>query len=409
MKINNKKIPRNKKFFSNNNLSKIINYGSGFEFISEINNQIRSNKKKVKIFFVSDEKIWKNCHEFFPKDFLAEISEYLFLKNPKADENNLKKINSAIKDCDFILGFGSGTINDLCKYTSAQKNISYSIIPSALSMNGYLSKNASITISGHKKTLSATLPKNVFCDFRILKSAPLTLAKAGVGDSLCFYSCWFDWYLSHKILGTEFHEKPFLLLKDKMNFLVKNFYKFSFKDDEFLKLLSEILFISGYGMTIAKGSYPASQSEHMIAHTIDMKYPELSNKNLHGAQIAVATMVSSRLQKNILLMKEIPNLFSDIEDIDKFFGKKVAIECKKEYEQKVEKIQNKNSVNWDEIKKDLKKIYFSEKKLREIFLHFKINTSPKSLGLSATQYQDCVRYSKFMRNRFTCLDFFNHK
>lgn len=36
-------------------------------------------------------------------------------------------------------------------------------------MNGYVSKNASIEINGHKKSLLATLPIAVFADLRILK------------------------------------------------------------------------------------------------------------------------------------------------------------------------------------------------------------------------------------------------
>ncbi len=400
-----KKPLKNMAIYPEYNIDKIVIHGAGSKFISSCVEKLRSEKNgKKKILFISDEKIWKNCQKFFPSDFKNKITAELFLKNPKADEKNLKKIFSALKDCDLILGFGSGTINDLCKYTAAQKNISYSVIASALSMNGYLSKNASITILGHKKTLPATLPKNVFCDFRILKSAPISLTKAGIGDSMCFYSCWFDWYLSHKILGTKFDERPFLMLEKKMNFLVRNFHKFSLRDDNFLKLLSEILLLSGYGMTIAEGSYPASQSEHMISHAIEMKYPRLAKKNLHGAQIAVTTITSAQLQKKILQKDKFPEFFNENKDIGKFFGKKIALECSKEYVQKVLAIKMMELKNWNEVRKSLRKIFFDEDKLKAIFLHFKVSASSRSLGLSKQEYQECVRHAKFIRNRFTCLD-----
>jgi glycerol-1-phosphate dehydrogenase [NAD(P)+] len=400
-----KKPLKNMAIYADHGLDKIITHGAGSKFISSCIAKFRSDKNgEKKILFITDEKIWKNCQKFFPSDFKNEIAAELFLKDPKADEKNLKKIFSALKDCELILGFGSGTINDLCKYAAAQKNVSYSIIASALSMNGYLSKNASITISDHKKTLPATLPKNVFCDFRILKSAPIFLTKAGIGDSMCFYSCWFDWYLSHKILGTKFDERPFLILKKKMNFLVKNFRQFSLRDDSFLKLLSEILLLSGYGMTIAEGSYPASQSEHMISHAIEMKYPKLAKKNLHGAQIAVTTITSTQLQNELLKSNKFPKFFDEKKDVDKFFGKKIAAECDKEYSQKIEAIKIAKSANWDEIKKSLRKIFFDESKLKSLFSHFKVSTSSRSLGLSKKEYRECVKYSKYIRNRFTCLD-----
>jgi glycerol-1-phosphate dehydrogenase [NAD(P)+] len=364
--------------------------------------------KAQKALFVSDELIWKKNSRFFSSNF----SQKLILKNPKADEKNLKLIENNLKDCDFILAFGSGTINDLCKYTSAQKNIPYAIIPSAASMNGYLSKNASITILGHKKTLLATLPTDVFCDLEILKSAPLKLTKAGIGDSMCFYSCWFDWYLSNKILGTKFDKKPFEMLRYKMDFFINNFKKFSIHDESFLKNLIEILFLSGQGMTIAGGSYPASQSEHMIAHTIEMKYPELAEKNLHGAQIAVTTLTAARLQKNLLMLdsaqlklaKALDIKATDNKNVEKFFRKKIAQQCQKEYDQKLLAIAKTKPTNWKKIKTELQKIHLDESRLKEIFSHFKIKTSAKSLGLSSQQYQECVMHAKFIRNRFTCLD-----
>ncbi len=391
-------------------LEGLVSYGCGVKFVQSSMMRIKQGRK---ILFVTDEKIWKNCQKFFPKNFLENLEKNLILKNPKADEKNLKKIASAAKNCDLILALGSGVINDLCKFTSAQKNIPYAIFASAASMNGYLSKNASITISGHKKTLSATLPIAVFCDLKILKAAPLELTKAGIGDSLCFYSCWFDWYLSHKILGTKFDEKPFEILHKKMEFFVKNFRKFSIRDEEFLKILIEILMLSGQGMTMAGGSYPASQSEHMIAHAIEMKYPKLAEKNLHGAQIAVTSLTAARLQKNLLMLGSTAELkflrsstlrVKDDEFVVKFFGKKIAQECQKEYEQKLAEISKAKKPNWLKLKKELQKIHLDESHLKEIFSHFKIKTTPRSLGLSNQQYQACVEYAKFTRNRFTCLD-----
>ncbi len=399
-----------------------------------------------KILFVSDEIIWKNCEKFFPENFPENFcAKKLLLKNPKADEKNLKKISAAVKNYDLIITLGSGVINDLCKLTSAQKNIPYAIFASAASMNGYLSKNASITICGHKKTLPATLPIAVFCDLKILAAAPLELTKAGIGDSLCFYSCWLDWYLSHKILGTKFDKKPFEILEKKMNFFVKNFKKFSLRDEKFLKLLMEILLLSGQGMTIAGGSYPASQSEHLIAHVIEMKYPKIAEKFLHGQMIAVTSLTAARLQKNFLNQifrkagfvttssRSVPNqqdvnMWTGLQtpssarvsgnyewkSVEIFFGKKIAAECKKEFVQKIfsaaqlKKINSNLEKNWKKIRADLQKIHLDESRLKEIFSYFKIKISPKSLGLSKQQYQACVANAKFIRNRFTCLDVVNN-
>lgn len=403
-------------------LEDLVSFGSGESFLRSMTLRIKDDGYE-KILFVTDEKIWKNCRKFFGKDFEKNFAKFLLLKNAQADEKNLKKIYAAAKNCDLILAIGSGVINDLCKFTSAQKNIPYAIFASAASMNGYLSKNASITISGHKKTLPATLPKMVFCDLKILSNAPLELTKAGVGDSLCFYSCWFDWYLSHKILGTKFDEKPFKILQPKIDFLIKNYKKFSLKDEKFLKLLIEILLLSGQGMTEAGGSYPASQSEHMIAHTIEMKYPKIAKKLLHGQMIAVTTLTSAKLQEFLTttsssLSRRLEDLMSynvqklprsstlrvkDDEIVKKFFGKKIAAQCLTEYSEKLRAVKSAKNLD-QKTSRELQKIHLSVDHLNKIFKHFKIKTSAQSLGLSNQQYQACVANAKFTRNRFTCLD-----
>lgn len=363
-----------------------------------------------KIIFISDEKIWKNCARFFAVDFLQD---FLLLKNPQADEKNLEKIIKAAQNFDFILALGSGTINDLCKLAAKKLHINYSVIAAAASMNGYLSKNASIKINGHKKTIAATLPNKVFCNLEILKSAPVELTKAGIGDVLCFYSCWFDWYLSHLVFKTKFLTQPFKMLEKKMGFFVKNYRKFSLNDEKFLEILLELLLLSGQGMMRAGGSYPASQSEHLIAHALDMKY---NLKNIfHGQQIAVTNMTSAALQEKLLKEKKL--IFKQDEfpmkDLERFFGKKIAKECEKEFLQKklsadeINKINSELAKNWMSYKKELKKIFFAQEKLENIFKHFEIDYSVEFLGISAREYRAGLSNAKFIRNRFTCLDFYD--
>jgi len=364
------------------------------------------------ILFVSDEKIIRNSGKFLPKDFLKIIKNKLILKKPYASDEFRDLLKKHAKNAKLIVGFGSGTINDLCKISAKELDINYIIIASAASMNGYLSKNASISVKGHKKTLPAILPKAVICDLDILKSAPKRLTKAGIGDSLCFYSCWFDWYLSHKILGTKFDENLFLMQKDKVDYLIKNYVKLDLESDKLLEVLIEILLISGWSMTLAGGSYPASQSEHLISHVMEMKYGDNLKNSLHGLQIALTTLASSKIQNNLL---SINNLFLDKvifpeKELSSFFNKDIANQCREEYsrklfdQDKLRKINNNLSNNWHKIKRELQEIVLDKNILRDIFVHFSIRAYPSNYGISKSEFEDCIKYAKFIRDRFSCLD-----
>ncbi len=366
-----------------------------------------------KAILVTDEKILKNCTEFFADGFFDELGEVLILEEPNPDEENIERITTVAEDFDLIIGLGSGVINDLCKYSSFKAGKKYVIFPSAASMNGYLSQNASIIVNGHRKTLAATLPKAVFCDYDLLRSAPKQMTKAGIGDAMCFYSCWFDWLLSHLLLETKYEPECFNMLSEKMGEFVSNYQDFALGDDDLLKILIEILLLSGASMTLAGGSYPASQSEHLIAHSYAMKYPSKAKNVLHGLQIATTALTAAKIQEELLAVDEIMirDLNFDEKKIADFFGAQIAAECKIEFRAKAQLVsQNVRRLNqdlatgWMDYCKVLSRVFFSEANLSEIFQHFDIETGHKALDLEYQEYNEVIGYARFVRDRFTCLD-----
>ncbi len=368
--------------------------------------------------FVSDKKIWNKYCNNFGKKFFQQIDEVLILKDPECNEKFAKKIIDRVKNYQLIIGFGSGTINDLCKYSASQQGIKYVIFPSACSMNGYCSQSSSITINGHKKSIQSKSPIAIFNDLKILKTAPKKMIKAGISDAFCLYSCWFDWLLSHLVFNSEFNQQCFSMQIEIINKLQKNYHKFNLNSEEFQKILIEFLLISSQAMNLANGSYPASQSEHLIAHCLTMKYPKQLKKILHGQLIAITVKESLKFQQEILqnLQKKqfkIENIKSNWQKkISNFFGKITAKECIDQYRQKIlspQKILQLNAKlnkNQQKIFLQLQEIYKKNSQISKILKHFKIEDKWQKISISKSQYFQCVSHAKFIRNRITCLDFF---
>ena len=63
--------------------------------------------------------------------------------------------------------------------------------------------------------------------------------------------------------------------------------------------LARTLVLSGFGMTLCGGSYPASQGEHLISHYVEMMAPELP-PSFHGEQIAVTTLTMAGLHERLI-------------------------------------------------------------------------------------------------------------
>src|SRR5947208_338537 len=167
-------------------------------------------------------------------------------------------------------------------------------------MNGYTSMNAAITVHGHKKTLPAATPLAVFMDLTVLAAAPARMIRAGLGDSLCRATAQVDWLLSHYLLGTPYRAAPFEMLAEDEAVLLDAPEALVAGDLDAMRALARTLVLSGLGMTICGGSYPASQGEHLISHCIDMFAPAERGNYFHGEQIAVATLTMARIQQEVL-------------------------------------------------------------------------------------------------------------
>ncbi len=347
------------------------------------------------LFLVSDQ----NIYPLF-KDKIS-TDKKLILQSPHADLQMVETIIKQAKDFDLIAGIGSGTINDLCKLASFRNKIPYVIFASAPSMNGYSSAGASIMVDGHKKSLPAHLPIAIFADLKILQNAPKRLIKSGLGDSLCFGTCHFDWLLSHLILDTKFDQKVFDLLRP--------YYQKLFSKEFSIRNLIENLIVSGLAMYIAGGSYPASQAEHLIAHYLEMKYPNLMSKSFHGEQIALTTLSATQIQERILKQDnlQIKSTPIDLNYLRKIFpDERLFKNCLEELEAKKisEKQAEITNQNWLEIKQKLQKVFIAKDDLKKISSRFNLPQKPQDIFLEEEIYNEAIKNSYLIRSRFTCLD-----
>ena len=155
-----------------------------------------------------------------------------------------------------------------------------------------------------KKTLPAHLPKGVFCDLKVIAEAPKRLTLSGLGAT--HYAARprsADWLLSHLLLDTPYTPVPFDLLMPYEAELFAHAEKLAAGDVKVIELLMKTLLVSGLGMVIAGGSYPASQGEHLIAHTMEMKYGTALPQRYHGEQIGVTTLTMAKIQQNAIAQK----------------------------------------------------------------------------------------------------------
>jgi glycerol-1-phosphate dehydrogenase [NAD(P)+] len=331
---------------------------------------------------------------------------------PQPDVPTVAALRQACEPADAIVAVGSGTINDLCKYAAAQDGKPYAVFATAPSMNGYTSVNAAITVDGHKRTLAANTPVGVFIDLEVFASAPPRMIRAGLGDSLCRPTAQADWLLSHHLLGTPYRSAPFAMLAQDEPRLFDSSEALMAGDLDAMRALARTLVLSGLGMTVCNGSYPASQGEHLISHYIDMYSPVGRGDYFHGEQVAVATLTMARIQQELLaegppILKPSPVTEADLVHR---LGAEVGPSCWREFlpkravAQAASTLSKRASDAWSDLKARIGAASIAAERLAAIMTRAEGPRTAKDIGLAPAFYAGAVRNARFLRDRYTFLD-----
>ena len=342
----------------------------------------------------------------------ANITEVVLEEMPKPDSETVTRVRAATAGADALVAVGSGTINDLCKYAAFLDRKPYVVFGTAPSMNGYTSVSAAITEHGHKKSLPAAAPVGVFLDLAVLAAAPPRMIRSGLGDSICRPTAQADWKLAHLLLGQSYRRAPFLLLEADEAALVPKAGALLAGDTGAMELLARTLVLSGFGMTICGGSYPASQGEHLISHYIDMLGDPAWVPSFHGEHIAVTALTMARLQE-AMLAGEAPVLSPtrlDEAALIRHFGPALGASCWAAFAKKAMDAPATAALNaklkreWPETRAALRQVMRPSVEMEAALKAAGAPTRPADIHIPEAFYRQAVLHAREIRDRYTFLD-----
>jgi glycerol-1-phosphate dehydrogenase [NAD(P)+] len=201
---------------------------------------------------------------------------------------------------DAVVAVGGGKALDVAKLFAYRNDLPYVAVPTSLSNDGFCSPQSSLTVAGRKTTLPARLPVGVVVDLEVVGGAPESLWLSGIGDLVAKRTAIRDWKIAFHSDGTPFDDLA-ALLSDASVF---QFMAHPTQDLDGVRLLAQALLLNGVAMEIAGSSRPASGSEHLISHGLDLL---ADPPHLHGLQVGLATYWMARLQNQ------------DVDDLDDLF------------------------------------------------------------------------------------------
>jgi len=204
-------------------------------------------------------------------------------------EEAVRLLGAVPSSCKALVGVGGGKALDVAKCTASFAGLPYFAVPTSVSNDGFCSPQASLTLEGTRRSLPTGLPDAVVVDLAVCRRAPLTLWHSGVGDLSAKFTAVADWTLAFHRRGVAVNDLA-ALMSDASVF---QFMANPVSDEQGIRLLATALMLNGVAMEIAGSSRPASGSEHLISHALDMNGTSL---RLHGLQTGTAAYLVSSLQ-----------------------------------------------------------------------------------------------------------------
>jgi glycerol-1-phosphate dehydrogenase [NAD(P)+] len=176
--------------------------------------------------------------------------------------------------------------------------------------------------------------------------------------------------------------------------------------------LARTLILSGFGMAICGGSYPASQGEHLVSHYADMLGSPDWPPAFHGEQVGVATLAVAALQEEILggPAPRIGPTRADEPALVRHFGPALGPACWRELARKrldataAEALTRRLADDWEKIRGRLRSVTRTTGELRAALVRAGAPVTPEALGWPRAFFREAVLHAREIRSRWTFLD-----
>jgi glycerol-1-phosphate dehydrogenase [NAD(P)+] len=207
--------------------------------------------------------------------------------------SEVEKIEHRIREThnDVVIGAGGGKIMDASKLAASWTDIPWISVPTSSSNDSLSSQALSFLLSKEAeekgKSRHAHAPLCIVIDMSIVEKAPRRMLIAGCSDLISNYTAVRDWELAHRLKGEYYSEYAAALSMMSAKLVIENARTVKEAPDEGARLVLKGLVSSGVAMSIAGSSRPASGSEHLFSHALDL----LGSKALHGEQCGVGAIM----------------------------------------------------------------------------------------------------------------------
>ncbi len=257
--------------------------------IKSLSSVVTDVKEHPTVAIIAGPNVWKKYSDAFLES-LGRVREYSVFTARTPSRDFAEKLAAEVAEYrpDVVIGFGGGKSIDLAKYVAYKTGKVMISVPTSPSHDGIVSPFVSLKGLNRPYSIRVRTPYAIIADIDIIADAPKRLVRAGAGDLIAKLTAVRDWKLAHRLKGEYYGEYAAKLALLSARHIIEYAGEIGRGSKEAIRILVEGLVSSGVAMCIAGSTRPASGSEHLFSHALDVLYP---GRALHGEQVALGTIM----------------------------------------------------------------------------------------------------------------------
>jgi len=198
---------------------------------------------------------------------------------------------------DIVYAVGGGLTADAAKYLAAKLNLPLTVVPTALSVDAFITAASGIRRDGCVYYIPTKVPENIILDFNVIAQAPASIRAAGITDVMSIATgCW-DWKFAHEKgrnpEGMEFIPWVYDNAQTILNGVLECAEAAGRGDRDGIKTLYDCLAMEVQLCNQVGHARPEEGSEHYFAYSAEN---HMGHGLPHGDLVGPGIMIMSRLQ-----------------------------------------------------------------------------------------------------------------
>ncbi|MGO1384968.1 MAG: sn-glycerol-1-phosphate dehydrogenase [Arachnia sp.] len=321
------------------------------------------------------------------------------------------------------IALGSGTLNDLVKLASKEKDRGYAVVGTAASMDGYTGAGAPMTENGVKITRPCPAPRVAILDLDVVAGAPASMTASGYGDLAAKIPGGADWILADVAGVEKIDEDVWDMVQSGVSTALSQPSRLAAGDPDAFEGLVEGLVLSGLAMQAYNGTRPASGAEHYFSHLWELEHlgADLNPPLSHGAKVAIGSLAMTAFYEALLSrdlgainLEEAASRRTPWEEIeqdiratfDGALAENAVRETKAKYVHGKALVERLSPIveNWADVSIRLRDQLVTAAKLAEMLEAAGSSSRPEDIGLSVNQVRATFPRAMYYRSRYTALD-----